>query len=146
MATGLTPSPDPASGLPDDATGSLEAVLARELARLNDSCPGLLSSAIASRDGLALSTTGTLQADALSATSAFLLDEMDAHLGPLRAGRAREVLVWADGGPWYFSAIGPLPYLLALHAAPGVPAAVLRHAGALGCARMATLLAPLALP
>ena len=69
---------------------------------------------------------------------------MDTHLGPLReVGSAREVLVWTDGGPWYFSAIGPLPYLLALHAAPDVPAAQLRHAGALGCARMVGLLAPL---
>jgi len=122
----------------------LEEVLTRELLGLADHCPGLLSTAIASRDGLALATTGALQADALSATSAFLLDEMDTHLGPLReGGNAREVLVWTDGGPWYFSAIGPLPYLLALHAAPDVPAALLRHAGALGCARMVALLAPL---
>ena len=127
---------------PMEAARPLEEVLTRELLGLADHCPGLLSTAIASRDGLALATTGALQADALSATSAFLLDEMDTHLGPLReGGNAREVLVWTDGGPWYFSAIGPLPYLLALHAAPDVPAALLRHAGALGCTRLVALLA-----
>ena len=136
-------SPTAASpAAPMEAARPLEEVLTRELLGLADHCPGLLSTAIASRDGLALATTGTLQADALSATSAFLLDEMDTHLGPLReGGNAREVLVWTDGGPWYFSAIGPLPYLLALHAAPDVPAALLRHAGALGCARLVALLA-----
>jgi predicted regulator of Ras-like GTPase activity (Roadblock/LC7/MglB family) len=138
LNTAVTPAP------PAEPARPVEDLLARELRGLADHCPGLLSTAIASRDGLALATTGALQADALSATSAFLLDEMDTHLGPLReVGSAREVLVWTDGGPWYFSAIGPLPYLLALHAAPDVPAALLRHAGALGCARMVALLAPL---
>ncbi|WP_343637230.1 roadblock/LC7 domain-containing protein [Roseateles sp.] len=133
-----------APAAPLEAARPLEDLLAWELRRLADQCPGLLSTAIASRDGLALAATGIVQPDALSATSAFLLDEMDTHLRPLREGAgAREVLVWTDSGPWYFSAIGALPYLLALHAAPHVPAALLRHAGAQGCARMTALLAPL---
>jgi len=126
--------------LPGGSGHSPEGMLVNELERLVEACPGLEGAALASTDGLALAATGALHPDILSATCTFLMEQMNSHLGRLRIGLAREVLVWTDAGPWYFSVIGHLPCLLALHAAPGVPAGLLRHAGALGSARMAELL------
>ena len=122
---------------------SLEARLHAELCRLHELCDGLQGAAVATNDGLALCTLGSLLADTTAATAAFLIDELNTHLGVLRVGSAREVAVWTDAGPWYMARINSLPYVIALFAGPAVPVAVLRHAGALAASRLAPTLAAL---
>jgi len=122
---------------------SLELRLHGELRRLHELCDGLQSAAVATDDGLALCSLGSLLPDTASATAAFLINELNTHLGVLRAGSAREVAVWTDAGPWYMARISSLPYVIALLAGPMVPVAVLRHAGALVANRLAPTLASL---
>ncbi len=119
-----------------------EARLRAELDALHAECAGLQGAAVASGDGLALCATGLLGSDTASAAAAFLLGEIDVHLTMLRAGPVREALVWTDAGPWYLTRVGRLHHVLLLCASE-TPAAVLRHAGALACARIEPLLASL---
>jgi predicted regulator of Ras-like GTPase activity (Roadblock/LC7/MglB family) len=122
---------------------SLDARLQAELQRLHEKCPGLRGAAVATDEGLPLCTLGSLAPETACATAAFLINELDAHLGLLQAGRAREVLIWTGDGPCYIARVASLPYAIALLAAGRMPAAALRRAGAQACARLAAVLAPL---
>lgn len=122
---------------------SLEACLHAELCRLHELCAGLQGAAVATTDGLSLCTLGSLLPDTTAATAAFLIDELNTHLGVLRVGSAHEVAVWTDAGPCYMARINSVPYVIALFAGPTVPVGMLRHAGALAASRLAPVLAAL---
>lgn len=132
------PPPDSREFLP------LDMRLQAELHRLHETCAELQGVAVATEEGLALCTLGSLWPEAACATASFLINQLNTHLGMLRAGRAREVLIWTDSGPWYIARIASLPYVIALLGAGGTPAAGLRHAGALAAARLVGVLASLA--
>jgi hypothetical protein len=135
---------DASSPLPAADGLTLEVQLQVELRRLFDLCDALAGAAVATNDGLVLGALGSLLPETASATAAFVLNELDAHLGVLRAARTQEIVVWTDAGPWYFARIGGLPFVIVLFARPEAPAGMLRHAGSLAASRLTPALAALA--
>ncbi|MGJ7505485.1 MULTISPECIES: hypothetical protein [unclassified Variovorax] len=122
---------------------SLDAHLQAELRRLHEMCHDLQAAAIATDEGLALCASGSELPDVACATAAFLLNWLNTHLGMLQVGGACEVMIWTSSGPCYIARIASLPYVIALFAAGQMPAAALRHAGALASSRLVPVLTPL---
>lgn len=118
-------------------------LLSHVLSRTSTVCGLVNGAAVATSDGLALALSGELCRDEAPAAAAFLMDELDAHLGLVRDARAREMLVWTERGPWYLARVGDQPFVLALAAEASAPAGLLRHAGQLAIPALVPILAAL---
>jgi len=83
------------------------------LARLQDECPEILGSVLATSEGLILAASGQLASDAAAATAVHLAQEADRCLKLLSGDGCDVMLIWGESDVWCLSQLPARSALMA---------------------------------
>ena len=83
------------------------------LARLQDECPEILGSVLATSEGLILAASGKLASDAAAATAVHLAEEADRCLKLLSGDGCEVMLIWGESEVWCVSRLPARSALMA---------------------------------
>lgn len=83
------------------------------LARLQDDCPEILGSVLATSEGLILAASGDLASDAAAATAVHLGEEADRCLKRLSGDGCEVMLIWGESDVWCLSQLSARSALMA---------------------------------